>query len=99
MPDAKPGAGYNPANNTVSIGDKTVGVPHADAIASSFGAKALEIKDKAIAYNPKMNPKYDPRASVGAQAYATGSALYNKPRADKGLSLVGHELTHVVQQR
>lgn len=74
--------------------------------ASTHDTKAAEIHQKGIQYNPKLDPKYDPKAasssssssSLGASAYAAGSGLNLDPRAGKGESLIGHELTHVVQQ-
>lgn len=74
--------------------------------ASSHETKAAEIHQKAVQYNPKLDPKYDPMAgsgssassSLSASAYTTGSNIHLDPRAGKGESLIGHELTHVVQQ-
>lgn len=84
--------------------------------ASPSEAKAAEIQQKAIQYNPKLDPKYDARAfsdvkvhtgssasatnsSLHAQAYTSGNSIkFRDPRVGKGKSLIGHELTHVVQQ-
>ena len=63
-----------------------------------FAAKADEIKATAIRYNPKLDPKYDPRASMGAPAYTEDKTVAFKPGASMGQSLIGHELTHVIQQ-
>lgn len=70
---------------------------------SSHDAKVAEIHEKVVQYNPKLDPKYDPRAgtssSAGASAYTSGSDIHIDPRAGKGESLIGHELTHVTQQK
>lgn len=85
--------------------------PSPAAAPSAFGSsshdpKVAEIHEKAVQYNPKLDPKYDPRAgtsssssSIGASAYTTGSNIHVDPRAGKGESLIGHELTHVTQQK
>jgi len=80
----------NAAQQTVTINGKTVSAQ------SSSGAQNMI--DKAVQYNPKLNPKYDARSSMGAQSFAKGNAVAFKPGADMGHSLVGHELSHVVQQ-
>ena len=93
-------AGYNPGNNTVSVGGKNIPVATGDASSdsSASGTQAQDIKAKAIAYNPMADPKYDARSSIGASAYASGNAIALNPAAGMGQSLIGHELSHVVQQ-
>lgn len=72
---------------------------------SSHETKAAEIHQKGIQYDARLDPKYDPMAgsssssSLGASAYTAGSDLKLDPRAGKGESLIGHELSHVVQQK
>ncbi|RMH11790.1 MAG: DUF4157 domain-containing protein [Planctomycetota bacterium] len=43
-----------------------------------------------------LNARYDARSSP---AFTRADALTFDPRAGMGQSLIGHELTHVVQQR
>jgi Domain of unknown function (DUF4157) len=69
------------------------------AINQDFASKAGEIKATAIRYNPKLDPKYDARSSVGTSAMTQGTEIAFQPGAGMGHSLVGHELTHVVQQK
>jgi len=80
-------------------------LPHHDGVQSQkglpehFATKATDIQATAIRYNPKLDPKYDARASMGAAVYAQGDSVAFLPGTGMGKSLVGHELTHVVQQR
>lgn len=96
MSQSSRSSGYDPRNNTVSVGGKAVPVPaenlpDAGKMKSSFGSKANAIKEKAIAYNPKLNPKYDARSSISAQAYARTNTIALNPGAGMGHSMMGHE--------
>jgi hypothetical protein len=60
--------------------------------------QASAVRDNIVKYNPKMDPKFDASHNVKAQAFTSGNNIHLDPRVGKGQSLVGHELTHVVQQ-
>lgn len=91
-------------SNSISIKGKKVPIASNENPGSlspadkAFATKAEDLKKTAIAYNPKADPKYDPMASANARAFATGDSVAFKPGQSMGKSLVGHELTHVVQQ-
>jgi uncharacterized protein DUF4157 len=95
---------FNPQTNSIQHKGASIPLP-ADTQAGSrpvmdkqFAAKANEIKATAIRYNPKADPKYNARASMGAANFSQGNSVAFKPGAGMGQSLIGHELTHVVQQ-
>lgn len=97
-------ASANPRSNSISIKGESVPIPSDElagrpALDKHFAGKANDLVDSTIAYNPKANPKYDPMARAGANAYGSGKSIAFKPGAGMGKSLVGHELTHVTQQR
>lgn len=70
----------------------------APALAPPFSIQiqAAEYHRSAVTYNPKLDPKYDARSS--SAAFGQGDAVSFDPRAGKGQSLIGHELSHVAQQ-
>ncbi len=95
---------FNPQTNSLQHKGAPIPLP-ADtqtgsrpALDKNFAEKANEIKAAAIRYNPKADPKYNARASMGAASFAQGTSVAFKPGAGMGQSLIGHELTHVVQQ-
>ncbi len=50
-----------------------------------------DLQARKIDYNHKLDPKYDLRAGR--------DVVFADPREGKGDSLIGHELSHVVQQK
>jgi hypothetical protein len=87
---------FDTRENAVAVkGRKVKLAPDNDADANdTFQAQARQLKETAVRYNPMADPKYDTRA----RAVAAGPDLNFRPGASMGQSLVGHELTHVVQQ-
>lgn len=79
-------------------------LPHQGAIQQAFGqhdfsdVRAHEQAKTIHANSVKYNPKADPKYNIGAEAYATGNKIAFTPGSTHGTSLLGHELTHVVQQ-
>ncbi len=95
---------FDASTNTLEYNGTSIPLPSDDqsgsrpALNENFASKAGEIKATAIRYNPKLDPKYNARTSVGASAMTQGTEISFQPGAGMGHSLVGHELTHVVQQ-
>lgn len=91
-------AKFSPKANAIMVRGSQIPVSTGDEAGSAGGVtsgtlneRASAMKSKAIAFNPKLDPKYDARAG--------NQVVFLDPRAGKGQSLVGHELTHVVQQK
>lgn len=98
-PNASAGvATVNPKMNKLVVKGATIPISQGDEAGAAGGVTTpAQLRDTAIKYNPKLDPKYDAR-SLSAGAFAQDSKIRFDPRAGKGVSLVGHELTHVVQQ-
>lgn len=91
-------AKFSPKANAIMVRGSQIPVSTGDEAGMSGGVTSGQLKEqasamklKAIAFNPKLDPKYDPRAGK--------DVVFVDPRAGKGQSLLGHELTHVVQQK
>ncbi|MBX3322297.1 MAG: hypothetical protein KF757_04850 [Phycisphaeraceae bacterium] len=76
-----------------------VPIPYAN-MAQNAGAtskpalmQAAQVQQKQIAYNPKLNPKYDAKAN-NASAGSTSMAV--DPRAGAGQSLIGKDLAAAI---
>ncbi|MCL4222629.1 MAG: DUF4150 domain-containing protein [Phycisphaerales bacterium] len=91
-------ARFSPKANAIMVRGSQIPVSTGDEASLVGGVTSGTLKEqasamklKAVAFNPKLDPKYDARA--GSQV------VFVDPRAGKGQSLIGHELTHVVQQK
>ncbi|KAA0217553.1 MAG: DUF4150 domain-containing protein [Leptolyngbya sp. PLA3] len=91
-------ARFSPKADAILVRGSQIPVSLGDEAGTSGGVssgalqeQASAMKSRAIAFNPKLDPKYDARAGR--------DVVFIDPRAGKGQSLIGHELTHVVQQR